>query len=594
VEKQKEKILTEKSIIDTIAEEITAIDNNILSMDALIARVSLLSKNNNPYTVSKEIEEIKSIFYIKLKTEKKEEEEEEEVKAEKTKLQEESTKKELHPLEVKFKTVFGDYRKIKSNFRKNKEKEEEENLKIKRQIIEDIDTLAKEEESIKITFEKFRVLQEKWKNTGHVPITENNHLWQSYHHHIELFYDFIKLNNDLRDLDFKRNLEEKTAICKKATALLKEKSVNKAHNHLQELHEHWKSIGPVEREQREPLWEIFQEISRKINKTRNDHFIRKKKQYSEKLEKKNIICTEIDNLTYEKNASHKQWQIKTNQCKDLELKWKLLGGIDRDNNKLAWKKLRDSLTNFYNTKNIFYKQKKEDIKQILKHKLTICEKAESLQESTNWQETGKELIKLQEEWKNSEFTSASQSNEIWKRFRASCDTFFKARKAHYKKIEKEEEIAYKEKEKIVKKIEEFKMSSASKDDINKLQEFSLRWKNIGHIPREKTGINNTFFNLLNSKFEELGLNKKALASEQYKNKVSSLKGNNKAINNEQQFIRDKIAILKKEITQYENNISFFGSGKATEPLLQQAQTRINNAKTDIEDLKQKIHLLNKA
>ena len=588
--KQKEEEKSnQESVIDTSLEQVTTIDKNTLSMEELITKISLLTKNDNPYTASKEIEEIKSIFYIKLKLEQKEN-----TTPEETEEQEENIKKELHPLEVKFKAVFGAYRKIKSDFRKTKEKEEENNLKTKKQIIENIDALAKEEESIKITFEKFRTLQEKWKNTGHVPLSENNHLWQSYHHHVELFYDFIKLNNDLRDLDFKRNLQEKTEICKKATALLKEKSVDKAHNNLQELHEHWKNVGPVERDQREPLWEKFQEVSRIINKNRNDHFIERKKQDAKKLEEKNKICTEIDNLTAEKGVSYKQWQEATNKCNELESKWKSLAGLNKEDNKIAWKKLRDSLTNFYNTKNEFYKQKKESSNRILENKLAICEKAESLQNSTDWQTAGKEFIKLQEEWKNSEFSPSSQSNEIWKRFRTACDTFFKARKVHYKKIEKEEEIAFKEKESLIKELEVFKASSDSKEDIERLKEFSLKWKNIGHIARNKMDINDVFFNLVNSKFKELGLNKKTLATEQYKNKVSSLKGDSKAINGEQQFLREKIDSLKKEISQYENNISFFGSGKATQPLLQQAQKQIENVKADIEDLKQKIQLLNKA
>ena len=587
-QKEEEKS-TQESVIDTSLEQVTTIDKNTLSIEELIAKVSLLTKNDNPYTVSKEIEEIKSIFYIKLKLEQKEN-----TTTEETEKQEENIKKELHPLEVKFKAVFGAYRKIKSDFRKTKEKEEENNLKTKKQIIENIDALAKEEESIKITFEKFRTLQEKWKNTGHVPLSENNHLWQSYHHHVELFYDFIKLNNDLRDLDFKRNLQEKTEICKKATALLKEKSVDKAHNNLQELHEHWKNVGPVERDQREPLWEKFQEVSRIINKNRNDHFIERKKQDAKKLEEKNTICSEINNLTAEKVASYKQWQEATNKCNELESKWKSLAGLNKEDNKIAWKKLRDSLTNFYNTKNEFYKQKKETSNRILENKLAICEKAENLQNSTDWQTVGKEFIKLQEEWKNSEFSPSSQSNKIWKRFRTACDTFFKARKVQYKKIEKEEEIAFKQKESLIKELEVFKASSDSKEDIERLKEFSLKWKNIGHIARNKMDINDTFFNLVNSKFKELGLNKKTLATEQYKNKVSSLKGDSKAINGEQQFLREKIDSLKKEISQYENNISFFGSGKATQPLLQQAQKQIENVKADIEDLKQKIQLLNKA
>ena len=589
MENQKEEMSTETSIIDGVKKEVATIDNNTLSMDELIERVSLLSKQKKPYSVSKEIEEIKSIFYIKLQSENKEKVQNESLNNENNNI-----KPKLHPLEIKFKAVFNTYRKIKSEFRKNKEAEEKKNLKIKREIIEDIDALSKEEESIKITFEKFRALQKKWKDTGYVPITENNHLWQSYHHHVELFYDFIKLNNDLRDLDFKRNLEEKIEICNKAEALLKENSINKAHNSLQELHEHWKNIGPVERMQREPIWEKFQTISRKINKRRNDYFIERKKQDSIKLKEKNIIAKEINNLSSEKRTSHNEWQEATDRCKELESKWKNLGSLNTKFNKLAWQNLRGALNTFYESKNTFYKQKKKTNKQTLEKQLNICEKAEILQNSTNWQATTKALIKLQEEWKNSGFSPARQSNEIWKRFKIACDTFFDSRKVHYKDIEKTKKIADKEKKALLKELKALKTSSDSKKEIEKLKEFNLRWSNLGLKTNNKTDINAQFLKLLNTKFTKLGLNKKELAEEQYKNKISSLKGNKKAINSEQQFIRNKIASLKKEITQYENNISFFGNGKSTEPLLKKAQQKIDNVKADIEDLKQKIQLLNKA
>lgn len=588
MEDEIEKISTKENILNTITGEDPETDNNILSMDELVARVSLLSKNHNPYSVSKEIEEIKSIFYTKLKTEKKEDLGTEELE------KEEKSKEKLHPLEVKFKNTFDIYRKIKSEFRKRKEKEEEENLKIKRTIIEDIDALAKEEESIKITFEKFRELQARWRETGHVPITENNHLWQSYHHHVELFYDFIKINNDLRDLDFKRNLEAKNIICAKAEALLEERSINKAHNNLQELHEHWKNVGPVERTLREPLWERFQEISKKINKKRNDYFIEKKKENSIKLDSKNIIAKEIEDITFEEKTSHNHWQEATTKCHELEKKWKALGKLNKESNKIAWEKLREALNNFYSAKNNFYKQKKIQRKQILNDKLAICEKAERLQDSTDWKKTGDNLIKLQEEWKNSEFSPSTQSNEVWIRFREACNIFFNNRKKHYKEIKKQEAEAYKEKKALIKELEELKLSSKSKENIKKIKEFNSRWDNIKQTPKDKKSINTQFFNLLNSKFEELGLDKKALATEKYKNKISSLKGNSRAINREQELIKKRIDTLEKVIAQYENNISFFGNGKATAPLLDQTQKQIDNAKSDIKDLQQKIQMLNKA
>jgi len=564
VNENKEQKLTEE--VSTPTTETTTINNSELSMEELIIRIDELSENINPYSVSKEIEEIKSLFYSKLKTEQKEEGAQiaDEIVdvvelSENTEVKE--VKKPLHPLEVKFKQSFGNYKKIKFEYRKQKD------------------------------FEHFRILQEQWRNTGHVPQTENNNLWQSYHHHVELFYDFIKLNNDLRDLDFKRNLEEKTAIIEKAEALLDEKSLNTMHGSLQELHEHWKNVGPVEREQREIIWEKFQEISRKLNKKRNDYFTKRKEIDADKLAKKDAICQKIIDLTKENSTSHSKWQSLTNQCNDLEKEWKGIGRLGKTDNKTAWNNLRTALNEFYNKKNAFYKEKKEEVKETLNTKIAIAEKAEALQNSTDWQGTGNTLIKLQEEWKNSSFAPAKQSNEIWKRFRTACDTFFNARKAHYKELDKEKEGAYTEKANLLKEVESFKASSDTKEDIKKLKEFSSKWKTLGHVPRNKMKINDQFFTLLNSKFEDLGLSKKALANEQYKNKIRSLKGNDKAVEGEQRFLRGKIDALIKDISQYENNISFFGHGKGTEPLKKQVEQQIEKAKKEIEELKSKLQML---
>jgi hypothetical protein len=600
LEEKIEKIPTEETLKNETSEEIKSIGNNKLSMDELIARISLLSKNENPYSVSKEIEEIKSIFYSKLKAEQEEDNPKVETievseKEEQTEREEEKeTEKTLHPLEIKFKQSFSRYKKIKFEYRKKRELEESKNLKIKQQIILDIDKLTQEDESMKKTFEHFRILQEQWKKTGHVPQNENNNLWQSYHHHVELFYDFIKLNNDLRDLDFKRNLEAKTKIIKKAEDLLNEKSLNNVHNTLQELHEHWKNIGPVEREQREIIWEDFQKISRKLNKKRNDYFTQKKVEDAKKLELKNMICKKISELTNKSVTSHSKWQSLTNQCHELEKEWKNIGRLNKVHNKTAWSNLRGTLNDFYNKKNEFYKQKKTEGKETLNLKIKIAEKAAVLQNSTDWQGTGKALIKLQDEWKKSGFAPASQSNEIWKRFRTACDSFFNARKAHYNELDKEKEGAYNEKALLLKEVKNFKPTSDSKDDIKLLKELSAKWRKIGHVPSNKMKINDDFFLSLDSQFEVLGLSKKALSNEHYKNKISSLEGNEKAIESEQQFLRGKIDTLNKEIAQYENNMSFFGKGKGTEPLKKQVKQQVEKAKKEIEDLKEKLKFLRKA
>ena len=592
--KNKEQDLTE--VVTTATGDTISINNTKLSMEELIKRIDDLSENINPYSVSKEIEEIKSLFYSKLKMEQKEEKTQTEEQILDLVDQPENTesmevKKTLHPLELKFKKSFSNYKKVKFEYRKQREKEEKKNLKTKQQIISDIDKLTKEDESIKKTFEHFRILQEQWRKTGHVPQNENNNLWQSYHHHVELFYDFIKLNNDLRDLDFKRNLEEKTAIIEKAEALLGEKSLNTMHDSLQELHEHWKNVGPVVRGKREIIWEKFQEISKKLNKKRNDYFIKKKEIDADKLAKKEAICQKIIDLTKEKLTSHRDFQSATNQCNKLEKEWKEIGKIEKKHNKIAWNNLRNALNEFYNTKNAFYKEKKEEIKKTLNTKIAIAEKAEALQNNTDWQGTGNILIKLQEEWKNSSFIAGKQSNKIWERFRTACNTFFNARKAHFKELDKEKEVAYSEKAILMQEVENFKATSDSKGDIKRLKEFSLKWKTLGHVPRKKMKINDQFFTLINSKFEDLGLSKKALANELYKNKIRSLKGNDKAVEREQRFLRGRIDNLMKEISQYENNISFFGDGKGTKSLKKQVEEQIEKAKKEIEELKSKLRML---
>jgi len=574
-----------------IIENNAALELNDLNLDQLITRIEELSSNSNPYSVSKDIENIKSIFYQKLRVElKTEDTADKEMNS--TEQKSDSKIRELHPLEIKFKGVFGNYRKIKSNFRKERDVEEQKNLTVKMRIIEDIDNLTKEEESIKKTFEQFRTLQDKWKNTGYVPASHNNNLWQSYHHHVELFYDFIKLNNDLRDLDFTRNLEEKIAICGKAEALVNENSLNKMHDSLQELHEHWKSVGPVRRELREEIWERFQNISRTLNKKRNDYFTLRKEEDKKKLATKNEVCKKIDNLANDIPDSHNKWQSLTSKCNELEVEWKNLGRLNKVENKIAWGNFRNSLNDFYQKKNTFYKEKKSKNNKVLEIKIAICEKAEALQNHTNWQETGNKLIALQEKWKSAGYSSKEQSNKIWKRFKQACDTFFKARKAHFKVLDKEKEGNLKQKKELLAELKIFTASKDKKTDIKSIKEFSVRWKAIGFIPRNKMNINDEFFSLINSKYEEIGLSKNELEKEKYKNKASSLRGNEKAINEEKLILKNKINLIKKDIAQYENNMSFLGKNKDTKPLVKQVLQEIEKSNNKIEAIKQKLKILN--
>ena len=547
-------------------------------------------ETEKPYSVSKQIDEIKVCFYKKLhslnNTEKESEEEETETDSEKQ-------EKTLHPLEIKFKQVHNKYRKLKSEFRKNREQDEEKNLKIKQQIIVDIDLLIKEEESIKTTFEKFRTLQSKWKNTGNVPLKENNNLWQSYHHHVEMFYDYIKINNDLRDLDFKRNLEQKTLICEKSEKLLTEKSINSAFDTLQELHEHWKNIGPVVRELREEIWNRFQVASRKINKKKNDYFHKKQAIRKNNLKIKSEICKQIIGLSTPLADNHNQWVKLTEELKVLSEKWKKAAPIEKEDLKKSWSEFREINNEFFQNKSAFYKNKKEAISTNLQIKVSICEKAEALSNSTQWNDTGKILIKLQEQWKNSPFVPNNTSSPIWKRFRKACDTFFNARKSHYKKLDLEKEVNLKEKEAVLKKVNLFSVSDDAKKDIVNLKKFSKQWNSIGFIARDSMKINDEFNNLISSLYNKLKIDKSEKENIQFLAKTESLKGNKQQLDKEKDFIRKQIESVNKVISQYENNISFFGYGKGTESMKLEVMKKIDNSKKEIETLKDKLSTLNK-
>ncbi|MBT5353500.1 MAG: DUF349 domain-containing protein [Flavobacteriales bacterium] len=561
------------------------IDLSSLSMEELITELENLCEIQNPYSVSKKSEEIKTLFYKSLKSENNIEDISEE--------DSEQEKKTLHPLELKFKNVNNKFKKIKSDYRKNREKEENKNLIIKENIISDIDKLSKEEESLKVTFEKFKNYQKKWNNTGHVPITKSNDLWQNYHHHIELFYDYIKINKELRDLDFKKNLEQKTIICEKSEKLSNDKSINTAFNSLQELHEHWKNIGPVSREYRESIWERFQTATRKINKNRNDYFLNKKRILKGNTELKSSICKEIKKLSEDNPNTHQQWNNLSEKLNELSEKWKKAAPIEKSDLKKSWTEFREATNEFYSMRNNFYKNRKEDNNNNLQEKIKICEKAEELSTSTNWKETGKELIQLQEKWKNSAFVPKNLSDKIWKRFRSACNKFFDARKKHYKLLDKEKEGNLKEKTTLLKKVEKFDVSNNPREDIKKLKEFSEKWNSIGFVPKQDIQIKDKFDKVISSLYNKLKVDKSEKKTIQFQIKAERLKGNSDKLNVEKELIREEIGKVNKTILQYENNISFFGNGKGTEKLKEDVLKNIENSKKEIEELKKKLSLLNK-
>jgi len=582
-----EKQIENQDVNNKIVPEI---NYNNFSPQELHQKISQLISTNDIYSVANKIEAIKAVFYKKINAEKE---------AHKNEfLKNEGLKKEYiytHPIEKDFKELFIEFRKKKAEYRKKLEEDFEKNLKIKSKIIKDIQNLINEKETIKDTFTKFRNLINKWRSTGEVGFSYRNDLWKSYHHQVEKFYDFIKINDDLRDLDFERNLKQKTILCKQVEDLLEEKSINKVHTELQILHEKWKEIGPVKRELREEIWERFKEATHKLNKRRNEHFLDLKQKGKHAFENKYDICKKIAALTKSDLNSHEKWNSLTAQVKELEEEWKKQAPLSKEDNKVAWKLLRETLSNFYEKKNKFYKEKKLENKKILQNKVVICEKIEELVNSeVSWKEKTEKVIKLNEDWKKSGFLPKTQSHKIWKRFRIALDNFYESKKSFFNKLDIDKANNLAKKEKILEKVQKFKLSEDKKVNLNILNDFQKEWRCLGDVPRDKTKIEDIFSKNLDNLYSKIKVDNKELNDIKFNNKLETLKAKSDVfvIDKEKQFIKNKIKNIQKEVNQYETNISFFGLSKEADKLKLQIIKKIDNKKAEIDSLKNQLKQLN--
>ena len=555
-----------------LAQEEIDIDN--ADIDQLIEIIKSYSDSEKPISISKKAEIVKSLFYKKLNT-----------------LNQDLEIKEIDHREVIFKKYFDIFRNKKNLSRKEIEKKEIENLKIKNEIISAIKALTSEVELEKNTFNNFRELQKKWNTTGHVSIRDKNEVWQMYNHYSEVFYDYLKLNRDLRDIDFKKNLEQKNKICIDAEKLLSLKSINEMHSKLQDFHEDWKNIGPVKKENRELIWEKFQKISRKINKKRNDYFLELKEKDVKKIASKNQICLELNQLSEKEFKSHQECLKAVEECNTLSDKWKSLGRVNKKDNKKAWKQFQISVNNFYKNKNNFYKLRKENTKNIIKSKSRLCEEADKISNNQDWNITTKKLIRLQEDWKKTGFIKGKENDELWNKFKNSCDKFFNAKKEFLKESDKEIKKSLKEKTDILLSVSKFKKTNKPLDDMHFIQTKCEEWIKLNNTSKTFQ-INKDFKIACKKTISNLDLEKTEVKAEQFLINAILIKNNPDQLEREKKIIKENVEVKNKEMNLFENNKSFFIGKKDNNPLLDQIENNIKNLAEEITLLKNNLKILN--
>lgn len=476
-----------------------------------------------------------------------------------------------------FKELLNEYKKIKAAQKEAEDKIIAENLEKKQSIIEQLNSLIESNADINKTISEFRHLTQEWRNIGKVAPEFANEIWKRYNILQEKFYDLIKINNELREYDFKKNLEQKTVLCEKAEALDNEKNIISAIQQLQLLHEEWKNIGPVAKELRESIWERFKVASGIINKKHQQYFEDIKAKEKENLSKKILLCEAVENTDLTSLSTFKQWDEASEHILKLQEEWKSIGFAPRKDNVKIYERFRTACNNFYKQKSLFFKTLKDDFSNNLKQKEALCEQVEKLKDSTNWNETTKKITDLQKEWKNIGQVQKKYSDAVWKRFSEACDYFFQQRNEALKSKKEEENSNLAAKKDLIERIKNCVLAGNDDNDLSTIQAFEKEWNEIGHIPfKVKDKIFDEYKNALNSLYAKI--------------KKTDKKARNILSMNRNQLLR-LYNTLQNEIKTYENNIGFFANSKKANKVVADLQHKIERLKKEVEDIVKRIEEL---
>ena len=591
-----EVVETAAEAVEAVAEEAVEevqeeapVDLATLSLAELSDLFDKLSQDENRMRRYKEAEAIKSAFYKRLSKEKadaglgskvdepssREDVIEEVVQAPVAEVKDNP----FEAMEAAFKGVYANYKRERAEYNRQQDAQREDNYVKKQAVIEDLKTLVEKQEDISSTFPAFRELQNRWKEIGPVPATKFRDLNDTYQFYVEKFYDMVKINRDLRDLDFKKNLEAKQEFCEAAEKLAENENVVEAFRELQKLHEQWKEFGPVAKEFRDSIWDRFKAATAVINKKYQAYFEGQKEKQQENLEEKAKLCEAVEAIAEKEVKSSNEWNQLSSQIEDIQKKWRTIGFATKKENQKIYDRFRAACDKFFARKREYYSQFKDSMNENMEKKIALIEKAEALKDSKEWKKTSEALIALQKEWKEIGAVPRKKSEQLWKRFRAACDAFFDERDKN-SKPENDYYSNLKAKKALIEEINAYEPKDAAADQAA-AQEFSERWRAIGFVPyKEKENIQKAYSEALNAKFPD------------FSTRRPRTEGRGAAQSRKPMSEKDRLVQeynkLQQDIVTYENNIGFFSASKNSEPLIKQMQERIDAAKQELKELEAKI------
>ncbi|WP_372753327.1 DUF349 domain-containing protein [Mariniflexile sp.] len=495
------------------------------------------------------------------------------------------------PIQKRFKEAYHDYRKKLNDHYQNLEKNFKQNLADKLEIIEELKGLINLEENINTTYKHFKELQERWRNTGPIPRDKYNNAWNSYHHHVEMFYDFLHLNRDLRDLDFKHNLERKLLIIDRAEELAKDDNVMRAFRELQELHKMWKEeLGPVDKEHREVIWDKFKAATKIINDKRQLYYQEIDKVYEKNLEKKLEVIEAIRAISSENLNSHNAWQKKIKEVEALRDTFFNIGKVPSKVNEATWAKFKESVRIFNRTKNAFYKGLKKDQYTNLQKKLELIKIAEDNKDSEDFEVTTALMKKIQNDWKKVGHVPRKDSDKIWKQFKTACNFYFDKLHATKNAANKESLEAFNNKINLLDTLKDLKSSGDKNKDVETVKEFINKWKEFGRVPNDKRYIEGKFNKAIEEFLSGIKMDKNEVEMIKFENKLEAIStsDDNKDLDYERNFIRKKIDEVKAQINQLENNLQFFTNVEDDNPLVKDVHKNIKTHKDELKLWKEKL------
>ncbi len=559
--------------VDAVEIEETTVNYSEKTLAELVSLFEKIALSEERMKMYKEAEAIKAAFYKKLSKERADAAEAVSEDAL------EDSEDAFTKIENAFKAFYNAYKKERAEYNARLDREREENLAMKEAVIADLKALLEKDEDVNATFPEFREIQNRWRTIGPVPAQNYRDINDTYQINVEKFYDKVKINRELRDLDFKKNLEAKEKFCELAEKLAENENVVDAFKELQKLHEQWKEFGPVAKQYRDEIWDRFKAATAVVNKKYQAFFEGLKEQHAENLVRKTALCEQVEAIAEKEISNSNEWNACSKEIEEIQKQWKTIGFASKKENQKIYDRFRAACDKFYGRKREFYNDYKGSINANLDKKIALCEAAEALKSSTEWKKATDQFINLQKQWKEIGAVPRKKSEQLWKRFRAACDEFFNERDRNAKP-ENDFYGNLKAKQRLIAEIEGYELKGDA-SDAEAMEAFMARWQEIGFVPfKEKDNIAAAYKQALQGKFPDAGKSGRARYS--------------RAPKSEKDRLVQKYNQLEQDIVNYENNIGFFAMSKNSEPLIRQMKERIAQAKEDLKALESQIRELENA